>query len=192
MTLSGITSSSAGGPSSRQLHWPFAGLVVLLVALILLTPNLFATSGGGLGARAQLIVDRAVGDAKTSFYVESIGSSTRYHSIDVGVTSLSAWPYRGALAGLDGWNWTNGTEMLALVATNASNPVAVNVTVTFSNPTGFNAEYVGVYAFYFNATTQSLEAVSLLPGASPPPTSTPVADLPIFLLLSVRTPTGSP
>jgi len=182
--------TGAGGDASRQLQWPLIGIVVLLVVLILLTPNLFSTSAGGLQTRAQLVVDRAPTGDVTNFYVESIGTSVRYQSIAVGLVGLPSWPFTGAVSKLTAWNWTNGTETLVLVVSNTTNPLAVNVTVKYVDPSGFTAEYVGVYGFYLNAATRMLEAITLLPGASAPPTATPLTDLPIFLLLSIRTPTG--
>ncbi|MGA7861434.1 MAG: hypothetical protein WCB19_06215 [Thermoplasmata archaeon] len=190
MSLGGTSSPNAGGASSRQLQWPFIGVVVLLVLLIILTPNLFSSGSAGLQTRAQLIVERAAPDGNTSFYVESIGTSTLYQSIAVGLAPLPGWPYTGTSSELRGWAWTNATETLALIATSATNPVALNVTVKYTNPSGVTTEYVGVYGFDLNETTLRLQSVNLLPGASAPPPSTPLADLPIFLLLAIQTASG--
>jgi len=190
MSLSGTSSPNAGGASSRQLQWPFIGVVVLLVVLIILTPNLFSSGGAGLQTRAQLIVERAAPDGNTTFYVESIGTSTLYQSITVGLAPLPTWPYTGTSSELRGWTWTNASEALVLIATSARNPVAINVTVKYANPSGVPTEYVGVYGFDLNETTLTLQSVNLLPGASAPPPSTPLADLPIFLLLAIQTASG--
>lgn len=190
--MSGYTDSGSSAASPRQLQWPFIGVVVLLVVLILLTPDLFSSGGSSLSTSAQLIVDHSITSGNTSFYVESIGTSTRYQSISLGLARLLSWPFRGTTSDVVRWNWTNATNMLVLVVTNQTNPVAVNVTVRYTDPSGITTEYVGVYGFELNATTQVLEAVGLLPGASPPPASTPWADLPIFLGLVIKTPSGSP
>lgn len=192
MTLSGYQAAGLGGRSSRQLQWPFVGVVVLLIVLILLTPNLFAASAGGLQTQAQLVVDRPTAGGSTSFYVESIGTSTRYQSVSVGLSALPSWPYRGTASDLTRWNWINGSDTLVLVVRNATNPVAVNVTVKYTDPSGVTAVYTGVYGFFVNATTQDLEAMTLLPGGGAPPATTPVRDLPIFLLLLLKTTTRSP
>ncbi|MGC2290162.1 MAG: hypothetical protein WA688_09965 [Thermoplasmata archaeon] len=190
MSAENRMSPKAGAASTRQLRWPFVGVAVLLIVLIILTPNLFSTGAAGLETRAQLIVERAAAGGNTSFYVESIGTSTLYRSVAVGLAPLPSWPYNGIASDVHGWSWTNGTDTLVLVATNATNPVAVNVTVKYIDPSGVSTEYVGVYGFNLNDTTLALQAVNLLPGAAAPPGSTPLADLPIFLLLAIQTASG--
>jgi hypothetical protein len=186
-------SSSGGAPpksrgaSSRSLQWPFVGVVVLLLVLIILTPDLFSSDTSGLQTRAQLIVERVAQENNTSYYVESIGTSTVYASISVGLARLPSWPYTGTTSGLSNWTWTNGTETLVLVATNAMNPVAVNVTVKYLAASGLTTEYVGAYGFDINATTMTLLAVNLLPGGTAPAASTPLSELPIYLLLAIQT-----
>lgn len=191
MTSRGNSKPRTGGGSTRHLQWPFVGITVLLIALIILTPNLFSTGSAGLQTRAQLIVERAAPRGNTSFYVESIGTSTLYQSIRVSFAPLPAWPYKGTAAQLAHWTWTNGTDVLVLVAETVMNPVAINVTVNYTVPSsGVTTEYVGTYAFYLNGTSLSLEAMGLLTGAAAPPASTPLSDLPIFLTLAIWTPTG--
>ena len=190
MSLSGHSTSGGGGVSSRGIQWPFVGVAVLLVVLIILTPNLFSSTSGGLQTRAQLIVDRASPSGNTSFYVDSIGTSTRYQSIAVGLAPLPVWPYKASLSAVHNWTWTNGTDLLVLVVSDPTNPVAVNVSVKYTDPSGGTTEYVGVYGFFLNSTTLLLHAVTLLPGTGAPPASTPLADLPIFLLLAIQTPSG--
>jgi hypothetical protein len=190
MSSRGSSKTMPSGGSSRQLQWPFVGIAVLLVALIILTPNLFSTGSAGLQTRAQLIVERASPGGNTSFYVESIGTSTLYQSIRVSFAPLPSWPYKGTAATISNWTWKNGSDMLVLIAATGMNPVAVNVTVNYTIPSGLTTYYVGTYAFYLNNTTLTLQAMSLLNGAAAPPASTPLADLPIFLTLAIRTPTG--
>jgi hypothetical protein len=190
VTPRGNSSPLGADKTSRYSQWPFVGIVVLLVALILLTPNLFSTGSAGLQTRAQLIVERASPDGNTSFYVQSIGTSTLYQSIKVGFASIPGWPYNGTEAQLSNWTWTNGTEVLTLAASSPLNPVAVNVTVLYIVSSSLTTEYVGVYAFYFNETTMNLDGMGLLSGIAAPPTTTPLTELPIFLTLAIETPTG--
>ncbi len=191
MSPGGRSRNTGPHRASRTSQWPFIGIVVLLIALIILTPNLFSSGSAGLQTRAQLIVERASTSGNTSFYVESIGTSTLYQSIAVGFAPMPAWPYSGTGTGIENWTWTNETDTLALVATSAANPVAVDVAVIYAVPSsGVTTEYIGMYGFYLNATTLTLDAVNLLPGAAAPPASTPLADLPIFLTLAISTPTG--
>lgn len=179
-----------GRDAARRLRWPFIGVAVLLVVLIILTPNLFSSGSAGLQTRAQLIVERSTIDGNTSFYVESIGTSTLYRAVDVGLAQLPSWPWVGTAHNISGWNWTNGTNTLVWIVNNATNPLAVNVTVIYTDLSGVTTQYVGVYGFDVDETTLTLRAVNLLPGASPPPVSTPLDDLPIFLLLAIQTTTG--
>lgn len=104
---------------------------------------------------------------------------------------MPSWPYLGSMSTLGNWTWTNATETLVLVAASATNPLAINVTVKYLASSGVSTEYVGAYGFDLNATTLTLDAVNLLPGGSAPSASTPLVDLPIFLLLAIKTPTGS-
>jgi hypothetical protein len=182
--------STTGGDSSRRLRWPFIGIVVLLVVLIILTPDLFSTGAAGLQTRAELIVERAAPGGNTSYYVESIGTSTLYQSISVGIMPLGAWPYTGSLSNLRNWTWTNATQTLVLIASNPTNPVAVNVTVKYASASAITTEYLGVYGFYLNDTSLTLDAMDLVPGDAAAPATTPLADLPIFLLLSIGPSTG--
>jgi hypothetical protein len=170
---------------SRRLQWPFIGVVLVLIVLIILTPNLFTTGQAGLQTRAQLIVERAMPGGNTSYYVESIGTSTLYQSIAIGVAKLPSWPYTGTGSQVRNWTWTNSSNSLVLIATNAMNPAAVNVTVVYASSTGLRTEYVGVYGFDLNSTTRTLQAISLFPGETAPPASTSLSNLPIFLTLAI-------
>jgi hypothetical protein len=185
VTPAKTSSGSPGGTKSRRLQWPFIGVVLVLIVLIILTPNLFSTGQAGLQTRAQLIVERAAPGDNTSYYVESIGTSTLYQSIDIGVALLPTWPYAGTVSQLRNWSWTNTSDSLVESAASAKNPVAVNVTVIYASSSGLRTEYVGIYGFDSNSTTLTLLAASLLAGETAPPTSTPFSDLPIFLTLAI-------
>jgi hypothetical protein len=186
---SGASSDSSG---SRRLRWPFIGIVLVLVVLIILTPNLFATGQAGLQTRAQLIVERPTPGGNTSYYVESIGTSTLYQSIAIGVAKLPSWPYIGTVTQLRNWTWTNGSDTLVWTATSSVNPVAVNVTVIYASSTGLRTEYVGVYGFDdTNSTTPTLLAIGLLSIETSPPSSTPLSELPMFLTLAIEPAKGA-
>jgi hypothetical protein len=177
---------TGGNGDRRPLHWPFLGIVVLLVILIFLTPNLLGAgkgpAAGSLPTEARLIVDRPpVGNA-TILYVESIGTSTRYQAIDIGVIGGVPWPFPGTGANLTGWTWSNASQVLVAKASATASSIAVNVTVRYTDPANVTVFYVGLYIFHLNGTAQLFEAVGLLPGLTPPAT-TPVRDLPIYLLL---------
>jgi hypothetical protein len=186
----GNPGAATGGAASKRLRWPFVGIIVLLIVLIILTPDLFSTGAAGLQTRAELIVERATPGGNTSFYVESIGTSTLYQSIAVGLSPLPAWPYAGTLGQLRNWTWTNSTDALVLTSSSPVNPVAVNVTVKYASTSALTTEYVGVYGFYLNDTTLTLNAMNLVPGGAAAPASTPLAELPIFLLLAIGPTTG--
>ncbi len=162
-------------------------MAALLILLIFLTPALLATgssppAGSPLTA-AELIVDRAANANNTTYYVTSLSTSARYQSVALGFEELSVWPFTGAVSSLRAWHWENATNVLVVSATNASNPVAVNVTVKYTDPSGASAMYTGIFAFFVNRTTAELDASSLLHGLSPPPAVTPLSRLPIYLLL---------
>jgi hypothetical protein len=190
MSLTRSLVPANGSTPARHYQWPFIGVVVLLVVLILMTPSLFSSGAGSLPTRAQLIVDRPDPGGNTSFYVDSIGTSTRYQVIAVGLARLPDWPFIGSASAVSRWNWTNSTQTLILMVSAATNPVAVNVSVKYTDPSGVSAKYIGVYGFDFNTTTLTLNAENLLPGGTAPPASTPMADLPIYLLLPIQTSSG--
>jgi hypothetical protein len=185
VTPTKTSGASSDGTGSRRLRWPFIGVALVLVVLIILTPDLFATGQAGLQTRAQLIVERPTTGGDTGYYVESIGTSTLYQSIAIGIVRLPFWPYNGTSTELRNWSWTNASNVLVWIATNSTNPVAVNVTVVYASSAGLTTEYIGVYGFDLNSTTMTLQAISLLPGETVPAFSTPLSQLPIFLTLAI-------
>ncbi len=169
---------------ARLPQWPFVGVVALLVVLILLTPTLSSSSAGSLTTTPELVVDRAPGSNDSVFYVTSLSVSTRYSTIAIGLLDGLPWPYHGTLTGLSGWNWTNATDVLVLSTSTTANPVAVNVSVKYVDPSGAVAVYAGAFAFYLNSTSTQFVTLTLLVGATGPTVLTPVADLPIYLTLT--------
>lgn len=162
--------------------WPFVGVVVLLVILIFLTPNLVssgAPAAGSLAAEAQLVVDRVAGSNVTHLYVKSIGN-VRYASISLELGSNVSWPVLPTER--IHWGiptvWNDSLE--AAVATTGA-PLAVNVSVVYVDTSGTAVDYFGAYAF--NVSADVLTGTSLTPGLGDVP-PTPVASLPIFLLLA--------
>ncbi|HEY6238255.1 MAG TPA: hypothetical protein VIZ68_03615 [Thermoplasmata archaeon] len=172
----------APGWIARLFPLPYAGVVVLLAVLILLTPNLLfggSPSAGSLATQARLIVDRTAGVNVTHFYVDGL-STVRYAEIRASLATNLTWPV-AAVANL---TWTNASfdqGVLGLFFSSDANPVAVNVTATYVDASGTSVEYWGLYAFYATGTT--LETVSLNPALSNVG-PTPIDSLPITILLA--------
>ncbi|HEV2166495.1 MAG TPA: hypothetical protein VGS23_05925, partial [Thermoplasmata archaeon] len=167
---------------------PFVAVVVLLLVLILLTPNLLTLgrpAAGSLETEAELLVDRPAGGNLTHLYVEGIGT-VRYASITIAL----ARPPSGVPPSTPAFNFTDRTvwnDSIFAAETTAWDPVAVNVSATYVDTNGAIAYFVGV--FEFNLTAASIATESYFPGP-PSVTSTPVSALPLtFLLDSV--PPGS-
>jgi len=174
---------------ARLFPWPYAGVVVVLVFLIFLTPNLLfggAPSAGSLATQARLTVDRTSSGNVTHFYVDGL-STVRYYEIRALVATNLTWPVASA-ANLTWTNASDDLEVLGLLFSSAANPVAVNVTATYVDASGASVEYWGVYAFYIAG--DALDTAPLDPSLSAVGT-TPVASLPITILLGARTPGAS-
>ncbi|MGI0131808.1 MAG: hypothetical protein ACREDK_01735 [Thermoplasmata archaeon] len=173
---------SARSRLAEFFPWPFIGVVVLLVILIFLTPNLLsggAPTAGSLPTEAQLVVDRAAGSNVTHLYVESLGN-VRYASISIQFGTNVSWPVVRAASIM----WANATtwaEALEGSATTSDVPFAVNVSAIYVDAAGSSVAYEGAYAF--NIADTSLAGIALTPDLANVPT-TPVASLPIFLLLA--------
>lgn len=161
---------------------PFVGVVVLLLVLIVLTPNLLsagAPSAGSLPTEAELIVDRSAGDNVTHFYVKAIGT-VRYSLISLEFAPVGPWPPPPSLANASWGNATHETDSLILTATSPLDPVAVNVSASYVDPQGAVVVYVGLFAFDVAGAT--LYTASYVP-AGGAVSSTPVTSLPLTLLL---------
>jgi hypothetical protein len=170
---------------------PFVAIAVLLVVLILLTPNLLSTttpSAGSLPTEAELVVDRAAGDNVTHFYVRGIGG-LRYDSISVSLATNVSWPPHQVLGNMTFQAPSVWKNVLDSIVTTSTNPVVVNVTATYVDAAGTGVEFVGVFAF--NLSGGVLSQISYVP-ASSGITTTPLDDLPLVLLLETVPPGGSP
>jgi len=179
------------GVLAQLFPWPFVGVVVLLVVLIFLTPNLLlngAPAAGSLATQAELIVDRAPGNNTTHFYVNGLGT-VRYAEIRAYVATNVSWPPPPSASNLSWVNLSYSANALSAIFSSAANPLALNVSVTYVDAAGTGVEYYGSYTFYFGDTT--LEVVPLAPGLANV-TPTPIASLPLTLLLTATAPGTAP
>ncbi|MCI4370178.1 MAG: hypothetical protein L3J81_02465 [Thermoplasmata archaeon] len=168
---------------------PFVAIVVLLLVLIVLTPNLLSTaapSAGSLPTEAELIVDRAPSDTQTHLYVRGLGL-VRYTSVEMAVAGNFSWNSLPPLANLSFGPPTTWNETLLTSTTTAANPFAVNVTAVYVDASGARVDFVGTFAFDLSGGV--LAEVVYVP-ASPGITTTPVDALPLGILLET-VPAGS-
>ncbi len=70
----------------------------------------------------------------------------------------------------------------------ARNPVALNVSATYVDPSGGTVVYVGKYAFYFVGDTLYTQVLLGGEGGVPP---TPASGLPLYVLLAAAPNGGS-
>ena len=179
------------GEWARFFPLPFVGVAVLLVLLILLTPNLLLGGGpaaGSLATQAQLTVDRPPSGNVTHFYINGLGT-VRYEEIRAMISTNVTWPAPSSLANLSWENATWGHEVLAAQFTTWANPVVVNVTAIYVDAAGTAVEFYGLFEFFVSSET--LEAQALAPGLSSVP-STPLSSLPITIPLPFTTPGTAP
>ena len=175
----------------RWFPVPFVAIVVLLLVLIVLTPNLLSTgapSAGSLPTEAELVVDRAVPDNLTHLYVHGIGD-VRYASISVAVGTLASWPPPASVTNLTfgpASTWRN-----SLVATTVTPSMLfdVNVTAVYIDSAGATADFVGVFAF--GVSGGMVHEYDYVP-ASSGITNTPVTELPLTILLETAPAGGAP
>jgi hypothetical protein len=176
---------------SAMFPLPLVAIVVLLGVLILLTPNLLLGTGpaaGSLATQAQLTVDVPPGGNVTHFYVNGLGE-VRYSQIDLTLSTQVSWPAPPSVANITWGKTTAELGVLATSITTKQNPVALNVTATFVDAAGATVVFWGLYEFFLTATT--LECVPLAVGQSTLP-STPLASLPVELLLASASPGAVP
>jgi hypothetical protein len=172
--------------SERLRAWfpvPFVAIVVLLLALIGLTPNLLssgAPSAGSLPTEAELIVDHVVGDNVTHLYVRGLGL-VRYTSIELAIASNFSWANPPVLANLSFPAPSYWNDSLSSSVTTSADPFAVNVTAVYVDAAGARVDFVG--AFGFDVANGVLSEIVYLP-ASGGVTTTPVSQLPLPILLT--------
>lgn len=176
----------------RYFPIPLVGAAVLLAVLILLTPNLISAGGGpaagSLATQAELVIDHAPTGSVTQFYIHGLGD-VRYARIVVQLDPNVTWPAPSSVPYAD---WTNTTAMngtLAIVVDTPANPVAVNVTAVYVDPTSTTVWYLGTYVL--DVSGGMLSIVALLPGASSI-SPTPLSALPLELLLAASSTGVSP
>ena len=168
---------------------PLVGVALLLVVLIFLTPNLLSTGSPAAGTyptQAELLVDRGTLEPNvTHLYVKSVGN-VRYANLTMALATNLTWPV--SLHETIVWNATTvENDSLYISETTTANPVAVNVTATYVDPTGTTVVYGGAYAFYFQGNNLYTEVLST--AGSVPPTT--LAALPLYILLPVISTRGT-
>ncbi len=175
---------------SELFPWPFVGVAVLLVVLILLTPNLLSAGGGpaagSLETQAELIVDRTVADPTLHIYLTGLGI-VRYASLSLAWSTNFSWPPPTTVAS---GNWTNRTwanQSLTLQGATVLDPVAVNVSAVYVDPSGATVWYTGLFAFH--VANGLLYTVELAPGASPV-SPTALTNLPLAFPLTASSTGG--
>jgi hypothetical protein len=173
---------------------PLVAIVALLVLLILLTPNLLPTSSpsaGSLATQAELIVDRSDTSNVTHFYVQGLGE-VRYEMITAQLSENLTWPPPGSYTNLTWENGTNWTGVLEASFESTADPVAVNVTATYVDATGATVEYYGVFAFEVANGALSLVPIAVGLSGYANLAATPLASLPLSILLTATSPGGAP
>ena len=118
------------GERSKRLRamfpTPLVGIAALLVALILLTPNLLTNGSppaGSILAQAVLIVDRSPQENTLHFYVRGL-SQVRYEAINVSLAENYNWSLNTPLPQLRWGNWTNDSYALELTSSTVANPLS--------------------------------------------------------------------
>jgi hypothetical protein len=175
----------------RLFPLPFVGVSVLLVLLIFLTPNLLLggrPAAGSLATEAELTIDHPAGGNVTHFYINGL-SSVRYSLIQAQMCTNLSWPAPASQANLTWQNASWGVDVLAAVFSTSANPVAVNVTATYTDAAGATVEYYAIYEFDLGGA--SLIGTPLAPGQSSFGT-TPLDSLPVTILLATTTPGAVP
>jgi hypothetical protein len=179
---------TSSGPRWREYFpTPLVGIAALLVALILLTPNLINNGtppAGSILTQAELIVDRAPGATNvTNFYVRGL-SLVHYASVNLSFANNYNFTHNSpAVSGLKWGNFSNSSYVLTVTAASTANPIVINVTATYTE-SGV-VVYGGVLAFYIVAgTLYSRQLVGY--GASAPPASTKVTALPLYIILGTE------
>jgi hypothetical protein len=182
--------ATSAGSARTPNHWPFLGIVVILIVLILLTPTLTpgGPPAGSVPTQGSVVVDHRSGSNTTHLYVRGLGT-VRYQSIDVGLSSNVSWPAPPNAKNLTFTNWTNQTYVVVLGVSYVSNPTALNVSVVYVDQSGTTATFIGLFVLFVQLDV--LYVTPMLPGlAGIPPT--PLVDLPVSLLLETAPSPGGP
>ena len=175
----------------RWFPVPFVAIVVLLLVLIVLTPNLLSTakpSAGSLTTEAELVVDRAPSDNVTHLYVHGIGE-VRYTSISMALDTTLTWPPGASPSNLTFETPATWHNALVSSLSTARLAFALNVTALYVDAAGRSVEFVGVFAFEVSAG--AISQVDYVP-ASAGVATTPVDQLPLSILLETVPAGGTP
>ncbi len=170
----------------RWLPAPLAGLALLLVLLIIITPILQSNgqpAPGTILTQADLIVDRVAGSNVTHFYIRGVGTTTRYSLVSIEVATNFTWT-GGFPTGPLNWSLVASTaDTLTLVYLTSDTPLALNVSALYQAGGG-SALYTGLLAFNVaTGGTTTLLAASGSSGISVAG-STPIASLPLTIPLA--------
>lgn len=179
--------------------WPLVGVTVLLLALIVFTPQLVANGhqpGVGILTQAELVIDKISGNATLHFYVWALGEEVRYDQVNIGVAASFNWTGSTSMAwsALNWTRWYNGTSVLAEIVTTTANPVALNISAYYTSPSSATW-YVGVFAFYVSVTPagETLYSATATSGVAVTSTLAVSNDtLPLDVLLHNAGPGGGP
>ena len=166
---------SAGAPvvpgSRAQLFpLPLVGAAVLLAILILLTPNLLATtspSAGSVESQLELIVNRPMDSGGgTQLYLRGIGI-VEYRNVTLAWSMLTG-PAPDSLGGLT-WNVSLGGTgpTLVLEVDGLPDEFAVNATALFVDTAGTGVTYSGQYVFSWSSGSLMTTAYGPASGSGP-------------------------
>lgn len=184
--------------------WPLVGVTLLLVTLIVFTPQLISSSNGhqppvGILTQAELVVDKVAGNSTFHFYVWALGEEIRYTEVNIGVAVAFNWTGASSVVWTNlSWNrWYNGSDVLSEIVASTDNPVALNISAFYSSPsTSSSTWYVGVFAFYVASSPLSGESLYSATGTSGVAVASPLAvsnsTLPVPILLKNAGPGGGP
>jgi hypothetical protein len=185
------------GKLGRYAPWPLVGVALILVTLIVFTPVLFSNSHQpepGILTQAELVIDKLASNATMHFYIWALGETIRYAYIHVGVAMGFDWSGNSSV----NWTrvtwstWINESNVLSIVLSSASNPVALNITAFYSTSTAYTV-YSGVMAFYVQqGSTQNLISAPDTSGLTlPSPLAVSDTNLPEPVLLPSSAAGGS-
>jgi hypothetical protein len=171
----------------RLFPLPYVAIVVLLIVLILVTPNLVSSEAGGLCSDAQLQIDwsQTPHTNLTHFYVRGF-CTVRYASIVLGLgTNASASGGFSPPSSSASFNFTNVSTWnftIVAIASTPLDPVALNISAVYVDTNGNSVTFVGMYAVEVSNGVLYYESYIPSPGGI---RSAPVSSLPLTLPLTV-------